>query len=475
MNMPRSKSKKITTRLNYKHETPKGYQLLFEIRNYTVNPFRISVLHPTKKIMHLKKDQVSKDTVVNHPKSHLINNYLDQLKEQCRRTLEFLDYTKIETNKNNTEEYLYSQYDKVLYYYEMNIEDEDDAKMFYDTINGVDNSEQEKQHEIELGIYDPQNLLEILNIRKPPKIDTRLYSILKFYCEGVGISDIHYHNFNKKLLDSVIKHCINTGYKADTNGKIERYHYNTIFIILKMLRNFGKYLTDELGLKINQDYKTFKIRTGRDDGHIKYKWDDKNNVYTLYHAEFKKIENANFSEILDDIKRKRLEQARLMFLVQTYSGGVRISELYKIDRKSIIEVNGELTVFLQSPKTSKVINNPVTDKLRKILENCNFHLPKFENEQSYNDALKEMAMYLKLRREILQFDDYAHLSMPTPKKIILYEHFSSKLARKALVSILYNLGISKELISKITNHSKDTVEYYIALEEDFKRKMLNKI
>jgi len=65
--------------------------------------------------------------------------------------------------------------------------------------------------------------------------------------------------------------------------------------------------------------------------------------------------------------------------------------------------------------------------------------------------------------------------MPMPKKIILYEHFSSKLARKALVSILYNLEISKELISKITNHSKDTVEYYIALEEDFKRKMLNKI
>jgi hypothetical protein len=164
-----------------------------------------------------------------------------------------------------------------------------------------------------------------------------------------------------------------------------------------------------------------------------------------------------------------------MFLVQTYSGGVRISELYMIDSNSIIEVNGELTVFLQSPKTSKVINNPVTDKLRKILENCNFHLPKFENEQAYNDALKEMAMYLKLKREILQFEDYAHLPMPKPKKIILYEHFSSKLARKALVSILYNLGISKELISKITNHSKNTVEYYIALEEDFKRKMLNKI
>ena len=264
----------------------------------------------------------------------------------------------------------------VLHYYEMNIEDEDDARMFYDTIDRVDNSEKERAREIELGIFDPQNLLEILKIRKPPKIDRRLYSILKFYCEKNGINDIHHHNFNKVLFDSIIKHCINNGYKADNNGKIERYRYSTIFIILKMLRNFGKYLTDELGLKINQDYKTFKIKTGRDDAHIKYKWDDKNNVYTLYHAEFKKIENANFSEILDDIKRKRLEQARLMFLVQTYSGGVRISELYKIDRKSIIEVNGELAVFLQSPKTSKVINNPVTNKLRKILETCKFHLPK---------------------------------------------------------------------------------------------------
>jgi len=473
--MPRIKSKKITTRLNYKHEVQRGYQLLFEIRNYSSSPFRIKVLNPNGKIMHLKKEQISKDKVINHPKAHMINNYLSQLKEKCQRTLEFLDYTKIETNKYNTEEYLYTQYDKVIYYYEMNLEDEDDARMFYDTIAGVDNSEKDRQREIELGIYDPQNLLEILKIKKPPKLDRRLYSILKFYCEINGINDIHYHNFNRKLFESIIRNCINNGYKADSKGKIQRYRYSTIFIIHKMLRLYGKYLTDELGLKINQDYKTFKIKTGREDGHIKYKWDDKNNVYTLYHAEFKKIEDANFSEINDDKKRKRLEQARLMFLVQTYSGGVRISELYKIDRNSIIEVNGELTVFLQSPKTSKVINNPVTNKLRKILENCDFLLPKFENEQAYNDALKEMAMYLKLKREILQFEDYAHLDMPTPKKIILYEHFSSKLARKALVSILYNLGISKELISKITNHSKNTVEYYIALEEDFKRKMLNKI
>ena len=473
--MPRKKSKKITTRLNYKHEAQKGYQLLFEIRNYSVKPFRISVLNPTGKIMHLKKEQISKDSVVNHPKAHMINNYLSQLKEQCRRTLEFLDYTKIETNKNNAEEYLYNQYNKVIHYYEMNLEDEEDAKMLYNTIEGVDNSEQERQHEIELGIYDPQNLLEILKIRKPPKIDRRLYSIIKFYCDSVGLNDIHHHNFDKKLLDSIIRHCITNGYRADSNGKIERYRYSTIFEILKMLRNFGKYLTEELKLKINQDYKTFKIKTGRDDAHIKYKWDDKNNVYTLYHSEFKKIEDADFSGIKDYKKRKRLEQARTMFLVQTYSGGVRISELYMINENSIIEVNGELIVFLQSPKTSKVINNPVTDKLRKILENCNYQLPKFQNEPSYNEALKEMAMYLKLKREILQFEDYAHLPMPTPKKIILYEHLSSKLARKALVSILYNLEISKELISKITNHSKGTVDYYIALEEDFKRKMLNKI
>lgn len=149
--MPRIKSKQITTRLNYKYEIQRGYQLLFEIRNYSANTFRIKVLNPNGKIIHLKKEQISKDKVVNHPKAHMINNYLSQLKEQSRRTLEFLDYTKIETNKNNTEEYLYNQYDKVIYYYEMNLEDEDDARMFFDTIDGVDNSEKERQREIELG------------------------------------------------------------------------------------------------------------------------------------------------------------------------------------------------------------------------------------------------------------------------------------------------------------------------------------
>jgi len=96
--MPRNKRKKVTTRLNYKHETQWGFQILFEIRNYTASVFRISVLNPKGKIMHLKKEQIEKDNVLNHPKAHLINNYLTQLKEKCQKTLEFLDYTKIGTN-----------------------------------------------------------------------------------------------------------------------------------------------------------------------------------------------------------------------------------------------------------------------------------------------------------------------------------------------------------------------------------------
>lgn len=50
--MPRIRTQKITTRLNYKYETEKGYQVLFGIRNYSVNSFRIKVLNPKGKIIN---------------------------------------------------------------------------------------------------------------------------------------------------------------------------------------------------------------------------------------------------------------------------------------------------------------------------------------------------------------------------------------------------------------------------------------
>ena len=109
----------------------------------------------------------------------------------------------------------------------------------------------------------------------------------------------------------------------------------------------------------------------------------------------------------------------------------------------MIELNGKKILTLKAGKTNKPITNPVSDKFEKLLKEYNYKIPIFNNDSTYNDNLKLMAKEIGLNREILQYENYAHYNEPKTYKVILHEVFSTKLARKALVSILYNMGEKK--------------------------------
>lgn len=115
--MVRIKQKKITTRLNYNHETDNGYQVLFEILNYANKNFRIKVLDSSGGIIHLVKNQVKKDRVINHPKDFQVNTYFEKLKHRTKIVLEFLQYVKYPIDKQNVEKYLYKQIGDVYNYF----------------------------------------------------------------------------------------------------------------------------------------------------------------------------------------------------------------------------------------------------------------------------------------------------------------------------------------------------------------------
>ena len=107
-----------------------------------------------------------------------------------------------------------------------------------------------------------------------------------------------------------------------------------------MLRAFGRFLNDK-NYTINNDYKNFELTKGCHECHIKYKWDDKNNIYTLYKSEFDKLRNHDFSELTNEKYRDSLIQTRDLFLMQTYAGGLRVNELYSIQTTNFIELNGK--------------------------------------------------------------------------------------------------------------------------------------
>jgi len=369
----------------------------------------------------------------------------------------------------------------VFSYYNYVEDGEDQEQWVLNDSKTPEQHKKEQQEQLEFqkrhNLFKPTAMLDALQYYKPKKIDTRLESILEFYCYKRNLVDVPINQFSKNFIDKVIWNCIDYGYNnARIKGKyiIERYTTETLQRVVKMLRAFGRFLEDN-GYKINSDYKKFELTRGGDESHIKYKWNDKNNIYTLYKSEFDEIRNHNFSNLTNKKYRNSLIQTRDLFLMQTYAGGLRVNELYRIQSTNFIELNGKKILTLKAGKTSKPINNPVSDKFEDLLKVYNYEIPIFNNDNTYNDNLKLMAKEIGLSREILQYENYAHYEEPKPYKVILHEVFSTKLTRKALVSILYNMGEKKEVIATITNHSGETINYYIALEEDNKKQMLDKI
>ena len=209
--MPAQKKGSVKPRLNYKYETKYGYQLLLEIRNLADKNIRISALAANKKIIHIKRNQIEKGIIINHPKEHMINNYLDNLCLKTKVVIPFLKSIKLLVNKKNIEEYLYDalKYHDAKNFYEY-VEDEESAEDFF---TEYDKTEEQKineekirnQKNFELGVYEPQNLIEILEMYQPAKINKRLVSILQFYCKNIGLHDIHYSNYGKDLIYKIVE------------------------------------------------------------------------------------------------------------------------------------------------------------------------------------------------------------------------------------------------------------------------------
>lgn len=454
-------------------------QVLFEIRNFTPSPIRISAKTSNHSLMQLKPNQMKKGLCVGRSDANLINARLNKLKLRLRYVMQFLQYSKIPINKPTIEDFLYRKWTDVFLFFS-EVTDAEDAQNFFKYLNqSVEENQQEaledKKFQMSIGVFRATGFMDGLNVHDFE--NCRKHTIIpnfEKWCKSLGIKDYPIAKFDKKAFDSFTCFMIAQPKRITKEGVKEYYAQKTIENMIKEVCIFLKALQD-LDYKIDKSAFDFKlIRGNRKNAHIKFVNNFKENVFSINALEFDKIRNAVNNQTIP----LKLRNAATLFTIQTLLGGLRISELNAVSNDSFHVVNDRYYCYITTQKTRKVIDSPLHAELLPILQQIDFNINKlkFSDDNQYNLALKELAAKLGLNREIVQLGTQVNEKTQSVTIKKLYELFSSRLARKAAITILFTSGkYSLEQIAKMTKHSMTAIQYYVAILNDEKSEMMGSL
>jgi hypothetical protein len=477
----------ITLRFNYKHTRKDGtLQVLFEIKNFSPAIIRISALNANREIIRLKPNQLTKGQAIGFKEAFVFNQYVDKTKNKIRLSIDFLKFFNLPVTKQNIEKYTYFQFSDVFHFFENNVAgDEDQIKEFI-TRTFVQTPEQNKTEDqqdllkqFELDILQPTALLEAMDFYKFENITThKIRPFVSAYCNSINTTDILIKTFNAQVLENIVNYCIQN---PVAKGK-KYYAVGSIKGFIKHIKIFFKTLKKE-GYDINAaslaEIYDYQLRQStKSNAQIQYVFDEKQNVFSINYVEFEAIKQGIYNKKLSKVDKEKLEKTRKLFIIETLLGGLRYSELLAITKDSFVQVNGKYFLYLKQGKTGKMIDSPLHNELTEILEAINYNIQElvwFGHNYQYNDSLRLMAELLGLNREIVQLSSNVNQQHPEVQIFKLHELFTSKVARKALVTLLFNKGYSIEQIATITKHSINAIQHYIAILQNSKAEMINTI
>ena len=479
----KSKTELISARLRVygknSTKTSDNCQVQLEIRNFTDKPLRISAKDGKLKLLFLKPHHMRKGVCVGRSDANLINARLNKLKEQLRYVMQFLQYSNIPIDKPTVEDYLYRKYSDV-YSFFTEVTDGEDAEKFFRYLNqSLEDNQREvferNKYLVSLNLYKTTGFIEGLNLHnfESCRKETIIPNFTK-WCKSIGVTDYPIVKFDKKVFDSFTRFMIDQPKKRSKTGKEEYYSVKTIDNMIKEVIIYLKALKD-LDYTINDTALQFKLVKGnRKNAHIKFINNEKDNVFSITAAELTKVRNS----VNDNKLPEKLRKAATLFTLQTLLGGLRVSELNLITKDSFKLVNDRYYCFITTKKTKKMIDSPLHAELLPILEKINFNIDslKFRTDIDYRAALRELAEKLELDRDIVQLDSRANADTQEIKTEKLYNLFTTKLARKAAVTLLFATGrYSLEQIAKMTKHSLTAIQYYVAVLTDEKAEMMGSL
>ena len=454
-------------------------QVLLEIRNFSSNAIRISAKNSDLSLMQLKSHQMKKGVCIGRSDANLINARLYKLKERLPYVMQLLQYGKMKIDKPTIEDFLYRKWSDVITFI-TDVTDAEDAEQFFNDLNTSkeDVAKEKIDHDnflLSIGQFKAYGFMEALNrynfenCRK----ETIIPNFTK-WCKSLNMKDYLIEKFDKKAFDSFTRFMIKQPRVRSKSDIKQYYSVKTIDNMVKEVRIFLKALI-ELDYNIDSTALEFKVIKGnRKNAHIKFVNDVKENVFSITADEFQQIRNS-----VNDTKiSEKLRSAATLFTIQTLLGGLRISELNLITRDSFKKVNDRYFCFITTKKTKKMIDSPLHAELLPILSNIDFNITKlkFRTDIDYNAALKELAIKLEFNRDIVQLHSIANANTQDIITEKLFNLFSSKLARKAAITLLFATGkYSLEQIAKMTKHSMSAIQYYVAILNEDKAEMMGSL
>lgn len=273
--------------------------------------------------------------------------------------------------------------------------------------------------------------------------------------------------FSSDWLKRFFAYTIKNGYsfRKDRTDRKD-YTITTINKYHKHLKYFGKYLFEELKLIDNEDYKRFDLRKkSKKQSLIRYQSEPYINTQALYKIEFDKFYFYKFED-------NELNIVRDMFVLQTWLGGLRKSDFFKISEINFHrDSNGKYRVWFEQQKTEDDVLNVVNQNyLIPIFEKNIIKLKEFPDVSAYNSLLKKAAKVAGLDRKLKFRYEIAKNAQPTIEWHPIYEKISNNWARNCAVSILAEEGYPDDWICKFTGHrDREMIRHY----KDIHQKEIN--
>ncbi len=462
--------KSIALRLNYAYKNLDGkYQILMECRNFNTkpDPLRISVFDSSGKIFKFAKSNVHKGKITGIPKASKYNAYFEKLEYRIFLVMDYLTFNRIPKSKKNVEHHLYKNLSEVYNYFQnIDITDPEEVVKYSEGLRKTP-AEWKAEHEEsvklekELGIFKPVNLIEAIDFYKFPSVDSTVKTILKSYAKSLGHQDLSIAMLNKKLLEDCVKHAktMETNYKRG-------YMLSTLKKFVKKMRSLATCLKSE-GFNIDSSVHDYRLKAGKHKSQVAFNYTEKQNVWALKRDEYLMVKNLKITD-------KTLIKVRDMFVVETEAGGLRVNELFAINEDSIQNLNGEHELILIAGKSTKILQYTIKEETYQLIKKYKFNMQQFAHGQTYNILLRKLAEKAGLKREVVQI--YGDISTNTiiTKKFPIYKLFSSKAARKAFISILYNDNVPIDKIARITRHSTEAINHYISVLENVDRETIKR-
>lgn len=230
---------------------------------------------------------------------------------------------------------------------------------------------------------------------------------------------------------------------------------NTVSDMLTRFRAFILWAIDN-GFTVNNPFKHFTI------GEIVYGTP----IYITNEERNRLLE----TDLSDD---KELETQRDIFVFQCLVG-CRVSDLYKMTYRSII--NDAVEYIPRKTKEDRpiTVRVPLNDTARKLIAKYQDYdsesLFPFNTEQDYNRKIKEAFRRAGLDRVVTVLDQQTRQEIQKP----LYEVASSHMARRTFIGNIYKKVKDPNLVGALSGHKEGSKAFarYRTIDDDMKKELI---